>query len=315
MNEKEILVPEFVTKRRFNSKQEEFIKRNRVSRDTIWKTEEIGRQVAEKIEQAKIVNIGTRKEKHKIPKDVIPKDVKRRIRRSRKKAKLPKAVKKLLTAGLIGVMVFGGVKQYQEYKEQQNSRPSLEDVLDDNITLEKLGLDENIEDKIQEMKQKDIDNLPNSELIKLPEEINELQLDIIKSKFSNMLETGEENIKVKQSMPNRVEIYEDGKLDTVFTEQDKIDEILTKIGIKDEKQISTEIGKYIYEIANMQRIMEVITNGDIDREAIIKACKKSIENADKFSAREMIKDGNLIKMADATELAKSQEKETDDYTK
>ncbi len=308
MNEKEILVPEFVTKRGCNSKRKEFIERYRADKNTIDSTVKISTEQARK--QEKIVNIGTGKEKHK-----ISRDVKRRIRRSRKKAKLPKAVKKLLTAGLIGVMVFGGVKQYQEYKEQQNSRPSLEDVLDDNITLEKLGLDENIEDKIQEMKQKDIDNLPNSELIKLPEEINELQLDIIKSKFSNMLETGEENIKVKQSMPNRVEIYEDGKLDTVFTEQDKIDEILTKIGIKDEKQISTEIGKYIYEIANMQRIMEVITNGDIDREAIIKACKKSIENADKFSAREMIKDGNLIKMADATELAKSQEKETDDYTK
>ena len=308
MNEKEILVPEFVTKRGCNSKRKEFIERYRADKNTIDSTVKISTEQARK--QEKIVNIGTGKEKHK-----ISRDVKRRIRRSRKKAKLPKAVKKLLTAGLIGVMVFGGVKQYQEYKEQQNSRPSLEDVLDDNITLEKLGLDENIEDKIQEMKQKDIDNLPNSELIKLPEEINELQLDIIKSKFSNMLETGEENIKVKQSMPNRVEIYEDGKLDTVFTEQDKIDEILTKIGIKDEKQISTEIGKYIYEIANMQRIMEVITNGDIDREAIIKACKKNIENADKFSAREMIKDGNLIKMADATELAKSQEKETDDYTK
>ena len=308
MNEKEILVPEFVTKRGCNSKRKEFIERYRADKNTIDSTVKISTEQARK--QEKIVNIGTGKEKHK-----ISRDVKRRIRRSRKKAKLPKAVKKLLTAGLIGVMVFGGVKQYQEYKEQQNSRPSLEDVLDDNITLEKLGLDENIEDKIQEMKQKDIDNLPNSELIKLPEEINELQLDIIKSKFSNMLETGEENIKVKQSMPNRVEIYEDGKLDTVFTEQDKIDEILTKIGIKDEKQISTEIGKYIYEIANMQRIMEVITNGDIDREAIIKACKKSIENADKFSAREMIKNGNLIKMADATELAKSQEKETDDYTK
>ena len=308
MNEKEILVPEFVTKRGCNSKRKEFIERYRADKNTIDSTVKISTEQARK--QEKIVNIGTGKEKHK-----ISRDVKRRIRRSRKKAKLPKAVKKLLTAGLIGVMVFGGVKQYQEYKEQQNSRPSLEDVLDDNITLEKLGLDENIEDKIQEMKQKDIDNLPNSELIKLPEEINELQLDIIKSKFSNMLETGGENIKVKQSMPNRVEIYEDGKLDTVFTEQDKIDEILTKIGIKDEKQISTEIGKYIYEIANMQRIMEVITNGDIDREAIIKACKKSIENADKFSAREMIKDGNLIKMADATELAKSQEKETDDYTK
>ena len=308
MNEKEILVPEFVTKRGCNSKRKEFIERYRADKNTIDSTVKISTEQARK--QEKIVNIGTGKEKHK-----ISRDVKRRIRRSRKKAKLPKAVKKLLTAGLIGVMVFGGVKQYQEYKEQQNSRPSLEDVLDDNITLEKLGLDENIEDKIQEMKQKDIDNLPNSELIKLPEEINELQLDIIKSKFSNMLETGEENIKVKQSMPNRVEIYEDGKLDTVFTEQDKIDEILTKIGIKDEKQISTEIGKYIYEIANMQRIMEVITNGDIDREAIIKACKKSIENADKFSDREMIKDGNLIKMADATELAKSQEKETDDYTK
>ena len=308
MNEKEILVPEFVTKRGCNSKRKEFIERYRADKNTIDSTVKISTEQARK--QKKIVNKGKRKKKHK-----ISRDVKRRIRRSRKKAKLPKAVKKLLTAGLIGVMVFGGVKQYQEYKEQQNSRPSLEDVLDDNITLEKLGLDENIEDKIQEMKQKDIDNLPNSELIKLPEEINELQLDIIKSKFSNMLETGEENIKVKQSMPNRVEIYEDGKLDTVFTEQDKIDEILTKIGIKDEKQISTEIGKYIYEIANMQRIMEVITNGDIDREAIIKACKKSIENADKFSAREMIKDGNLIKMADATELAKSQEKETDDYTK
>lgn len=305
MNEKEILVPEFVTKRGCNSKRKEFIERYRADKNTIDSTVKISTEQARK--QEKIVNIGTGKEKHK-----ISRDVKRRIRRSRKKAKLPKAVKKLLTAGLIGVMVFGGVKQYQEYKEQQNSRPSLEDVLDDNITLEKLGLDENIEDKIQEMKQKDIDNLPNSELIKLPEEINELQLDIIKSKFSNMLETGEENIKVKQSMPNRVEIYEDGKLDTVFTEQDKIDEILTKIGIKDEKQISTEIGKYIYEIANMQRIMEVITNGDIDREAIIKACKKSIENADKFSAREMIKDGNLIKMADATELAKSQEKEIDE---
>lgn len=303
MNEKEILVPEFVTKGGCNPKRKEFMERYRYRANTIDST----RQARE---QGKIVNIGTGKEKHK-----IQKDVKKRIHRSRKKAKLPKAVKKLLTAGLIGVMVFGGVKQYQEYKEQQNNRPSLEDVLDDNITLEKLGLDENIEYKIKELKQKDIDNLPNSELIKLPEEISELQLDIIKSKFSNMLETEEENIKVKQSMPNRVEIYEDGKLDTVFTEQDKIDEILTKIGIKDEKQISTEIGKYIYEIANMQRIMEVITNGDIDREAIIKACKKSIENADNFSAREMIKDGNLIKMADATELAKSQEKETDDYTK
>ena len=191
MNEKEILVPEFVTKRGCNSKRKEFIERYRADKNTIDSTVKISTEQARK--QEKIVNIGTGKEKHK-----ISRDVKRRIRRSRKKAKLPKAVKKLLTAGLIGVMVFGGVKQYQEYKEQQNSRPSLEDVLDDNITLEKLGLDENIEDKIQEMKQKDIDNLPNSELIKLPEEINELQLDIIKSKFSNMLETGEENIKAKR---------------------------------------------------------------------------------------------------------------------
>ena len=132
MNEKEILVPEFVTKRGCNSKRKEFIERYRADKNTIDSTVKISTEQARK--QEKIVNIGTGKEKHK-----ISRDVKRRIRRSRKKAKLPKAVKKLLTAGLIGVMVFGGVKQYQEYKEQQNSRPSLEDVLDDNITLEKLS--------------------------------------------------------------------------------------------------------------------------------------------------------------------------------
>ena len=316
MEEKEIQVFGFVNDkynqmkeeqgRRTSNTQKDFRERNRVDQSTIRKTEEVSRRVAQ---ENKIINISERMKKRE--KYAVPKTTKKTVKKAHKKSRIPKIAGRLLVAGLVGVAVFGGVKKYQEYKEYQNNRPALEDVLDDNITLEKLGLDDSIENKIEELKQRDIENLSNSELITLPEEINDVQFDIIKSKLSNVLGTYEGNIEVKQSVPNRVEIYKDEELDKVFTEADKIDEIINKIGIKNGNLISPEIGKFISDIANMQTISEDITKGNINRDSIIKECKKSIENADKFAAEGMIKDGNSIKMVDATELAKHQEKETD----
>lgn len=316
MEEKEIQVFGFVNDkynqmkeeqgRRTSNTQKDFRERNRVDQSTIRKTEEVSRRVAQ---ENKIINISERMKKRE--KYAVPKTTKKTVKKAHKKSRMPKIAGRLLVAGLVGVAVFGGVKKYQEYKEYQNNRPALEDVLDDNITLEKLGLDDSIENKIEELKQRDIENLSNSELITLPEEINDVQFDIIKSKLSNVLGTYEGNIEVKQSVPNRVEIYKDEELDKVFTEADKIDEIINKIGIKNGNLISPEIGKFISDIANMQTISEDITKGNINRDSIIKECKKSIENADKFAAEGMIKDGNSIKMVDATELAKHQEKETD----
>ena len=316
MEEKEIKVFGFVNDkynqmkeeqgRRTSNTQKDFRERNRVDQSTIRKTEEVSRRVAQ---ENKIINISEGMKKRE--KYAVPKTTKKTVKKAHKKSRMPKIAGRLLVAGLVGVAVFGGVKKYQEYKEYQNNRPALEDVLDDNITLEKLGLDDSIENKIEELKQRDIESLSNSELINLPEEINDVQFNIIKSKLSNVLGTYEGNIEVKQSVPNRVEIYKDEELDKVFTEADKIDEIINKIGIKNGNLISPEIGKFISDIANMQTISEDITKGNINRDSIIKECKKSIENADKFAAEGMIKDGNSIKMVDATELAKHQEKETD----
>ena len=316
MEEKEIQVFGFVNDkynqmkeeqgRRTSNTQKDFRERNRVDQSTIRKTEEVSRRVAQ---ENKIINISERMKKRE--KYAVPKTTKKTVKKAHKKSRMPKIAGRLLVAGLVGVAVFGGVKKYQEYKEYQNNRLALEDILDDNITLEKLGLDDSIENKIEELKQRDIESLSNSELINLPEEINDVQFDIIKSKLSNVLGTYEGNIEVKQSIPNRVEIYKDEELDKVFTEADKIDEIINKIGIKNGNLISPEIGNFISDIANMQTISEDITRGDINRDSIIKECKKSIENADKFAAEGMIKDGNLIKMVDATELAKHQEKEID----
>lgn len=317
MEEKEIQVFGFVNDkynhikeeeegRRTSNTQKDFRERNKVDQEIIRKTEQVSRRIAQ---ENKIINISEgmkKKEKY-----AVPKITKKTVKKAHKKSRMPKIAGRLLVAGLVGVAVFGGVKKYQEYKEYQNNRLALEDILDDNITLEKLGLDDSIENKIEELKQRDIESLSNSELINLPEEINDVQFDIIKSKLSNVLGTYEGNIEVKQSVPNRVEIYKDEELDKVFTEADKIDEIINKIGIKNGNLISPEIGKFISDIANMQTISEDITRGDINRDSIIKECKKSIENADKFAAEGMIKDGNLIKMVDATELAKHQEKETD----
>lgn len=322
------------------NKKEEFIKRNRADADTIRRTEEIGRQRnRERIErkereerkESKIVNISEgmqKKDKYEainMPNNKerykTSKSTRKKAMAKKKKARTSKILKKLfkkaMLYGTVGILAFGGVQKYQDYKEQQNNRPSLEAVLDNDITLNELGIDENIENKLEAMKEINLEELSNADLIKVTADLNELQFDIIKSKLGNVL--GTENMNLWASSkdingnitPASVEVNE-----KYITEQDWVDKICSKLGVNKSKQISSDIANFIEEIAKTQELAAETEKGNFDREKTIKICEESIEESDKFAATGVIKDGNVIKTVDASKLKenKTVQKEVDDDT-
>ena len=200
------------------------------------------------------------------------------------KRKSNKLIGGILIAGTVGVIAFGGYRAYSEYKDSQNTL-TLEQALENGETLNKLGIDKSIEEKLSELEERMQDDLSNQELIELSEDILDLQFDTVKTKLANTIEIEEGDIRV---YPRKDE-NEGARVDTkehVYTEKELL---------KFEDTVSADIAKYINGIGNMQFLQEELIKGDFDRSDVIKDYKSALKETSKFAAAKMKVDdkGNI----------------------
>ncbi len=105
---------------------------------------------------------------------------------------------------LSGAIVFGGVKTL---KEHNDGKPiTLEQALDiGGKTLDELGIDEDIKNRIESIEEELTNgNLKNKEIIELSSRIRLLQMDVIKSKLSALLNVSPNDIKLVPTEDDRL---------------------------------------------------------------------------------------------------------------
>ena len=104
--------------------------------------------------------------------------------------------KRLGIAALAGLLAFGSLRAYMDYRDSKNTI-TLEQALDNGKTLDDLGIDEDIQYRIENIEEKLADeNLKNEEIIELSSKIESLQMDVIKSKLSEVLNVSPSDIKL-----------------------------------------------------------------------------------------------------------------------
>lgn len=202
--------------------------------------------------------------------------------------------KKRLTAllgatGIAALAVFGGIKVYTN-SQVQNEPITLVEALNNGETLESLDIDQNIQDELLNLQAAlENEDITNSELIALSTRINDLQFDTIKTKLAKNLGVEESDIHL-----STVAIAKDeGRIES--TEKISVDGGKTytrKDWFKNKNTMTDEIGDYIKNIGDMQRLMGQIQNGDINRQDIINQYKEVLQEIDQMAASEMTIDEN-----------------------
>lgn len=104
--------------------------------------------------------------------------------------------RRLGIAALSGLLAFGGLQKYMDYRDSKNTI-TIEQALENGKTLDELGIDEDIKSRIENIEEKLADeNLKNEEIIELSSKIESLQMDVIKSKLSKVLNVLPSDIKL-----------------------------------------------------------------------------------------------------------------------
>lgn len=210
---------------------------------------------------------------------------KRRIRKSKmsRRAKFIGNVKKTaIVLGAIGIVIAGGntIKNTYDTYQQQNAPITLEQALDNGENLDSLGIDNNIlleMQDIQEMLEKD--DLTNEEIIKLAPRISGLQFDTAKSKLANTLGVTENEIRLYTTP-----IEEGQTRETIKTSNDMY---TNKDIFTYENTMPSELSNYIKEISEMQKIMEEMKKGNINRKEILEKYEKMVNNTSQLAASKM----------------------------
>lgn len=217
---------------------------------------------------------------------------------------LIKRIALIATSGLL--LAFGGYKKYNSYKESQKP-VTLEMLLDNGISLDELGIDEDIKQEIEEIKMqlKDTSKLDIEDIAILGERINDLQLHTMKSKIINATGLDREAV--------RFEILEPLP-DSEYVKVTVGDNVYFEKGYDiNKKEISKNIGKYIRgNIVGMQNILYNLKYGNSDREEVLKRYNKEIKGIEELAISEIKLDskGNLV--MENTKVSELENKEVED---
>ena len=211
--------------------------------------------------------------------------------RSEKKAKdlkvsMQKNIKRIAPIALASVVAFGGVKAYSEYVDSKNTI-TLAEALENNMTLEQLGIDEDIEQRLAGVKQtiSEQGDLTNIEIINLSEEINDLRSDMLKMKVAKALNVDSTTIDFEIGVPDgpQVMIVQG---DNKYYEQS----VLDKLSNPQKTSISRSLGNYVYDVISASDL----NAESFSREKAIKECQKEINEIDKLAAKKVVKDEDTI---------------------
>ena len=221
-------------------------------------------------------------------------------KKNKKNKKKRKAKWEILLLGG-ALIVFGSIKGCKEYTRVV----TLEEAINSGMTLEELGIDENIKNNIYAVKEQiNKGNLTLEEKIKLADKIADIEIDVASSKIAAAFNTDQNNVFL---IPRKV-----GE----NNERVVIEGIGTYEYDGEDKTISKDISDYILRIVTMQGMAGDMEVG-IERGDFYEIARESINENDKFAAGQIKVDenGNItIEMRRKNQLAESKEEIKADLT-
>ena len=264
-----LTIPEFIQTKRPLTKEEQQIASAQKRFDKALST--LSRREQEKLLKR------LREEKQIIGKEEAEREYKKRVLKkaaSKKKMTFKGKATAIGLAALITVGGIGALRAYTGYKE--NSRPiTLEQALKIGKTSNGLNIDEDTLETIQDIDTRlQSSNIDVEELIEIGEDLEALQLDIVKSKIAEEAGISQENVKVYSKIADR----NDPTVETIDIEReystDKIPEHI----------IPKQVEKYIATIANTQVNNNNVRSGEFNKEKVINRYQKTLETTSEFAA-------------------------------
>ena len=196
-------------------------------------------------------------------------------------------------AGIAGLAVFGGCKAFLD-SQKQNNGVTIEEALNNQNTLETLGLDENTAKDIEELKGKieGIDKLSDEEIQDLIVEVRDQYFDTVKNKLSNVYDADIEDIKIQ---PEGVILSES---DFYSSSRPKASIIINDKIVAQGDQIPQDLKDYFKECEDARinvNTFVIEADENYDRGKAIKAIKEDMTNIEKMGATEITlnEDGSL----------------------
>ena len=264
-----LTIPEFIQTKRPLTKEEQQIASAQKRFDKALST--LSRREQEKLLKR------LREEKQIIGKEEAEREYKKRVLKkaaSKKKMTFKGKATAIGLAALITVGGIGALRAYTGYKE--NSSPiTLEQALKIGKTSNGLNIDEDTLETIQDLDTRlQSSNIDVEELIEIVEDLEALQLDIVKSKIAEEAGISQENVKVYSKIADR----NDPTVETIDIEReystDKIPEHI----------IPKQVEKYIATIANTQVNNNNVRSGEFNKEKVINRYQKTLETTSEFAA-------------------------------
>lgn len=205
-----------------------------------------------------------------------------------------------------GIAVANNV--YENY-QKQNEPATLEQVLDEGVNLEKLGINNKLVSRMEGVQERlENKDITNQQLMRMSKEILDLQFDVTKSKLANVLDCSQEDIKlytygrdVDGKQQETVEVYENGFRKDVYSNN-----------LKKSNIMPVQVAEMIRNIPDMQGVIGQLQNGDVNRKEIIGKCKQAFDETSKFAAMELKYDEQnksiLVGVTKVSELNKKSDK-------
>ncbi len=182
------------------------------------------------------------------------------------------------TLGLAAALMIG-IGGYTAYSMNSNSQQvTLEEAIKSGKSVEDLGIDADTLTRIQNLETRlnatDIDVI---ELISIGKELEDLQLDVLKSKLAAEADVRKGDIKTEQQ-PAPTE--DEDTREVILIGEDGVSDWSTLF----ERGFSVEIEEYIKTIVNTQANNYYIEQGEFDKDAVINRFQNTLEKTSQFAA-------------------------------
>lgn len=214
-----------------------------------------------------------------------------RMEQARRREHLSKLKRRIAVILFAGGVAFGSIAGYNAYKEAKDKNITQEEE-----TIESLGLNQELMDRMEDINERlNNDNISDTELMKLAEEVNNLQFDVTKAKLAHTLNVQADDIKlysipVENGVVERVQVTGKEMYSKATTNQ-----ISYGTPKAPHNTISHDIANQIHDIAEMKRTVGDLKWGKWDRKELIERCQTSMNETEKFALIQMKvdKDNNI----------------------
>lgn len=235
-------------------------------------------------------------------------DVKREHKRYvGSKKKMSKAIA-LFATGALALSIFAGVGQVVK----NNFSNTQSQITQNSNELEQLGIDRKTAEEIVKLQtivnSEELENYSSEELLDVGERVEDVQMEVLKTKLSETLGVSKEDITLGINYSGdpdygstaTVKVNKDGE-ETIYDTQDFLN---------NNTSISGEITEGILKLGNTQTVNEKVEKGEFDRNGAIEQYRIAIEDATKIAKKEMTIDENgNISLAEMDSLIQENDEE------